>query len=485
MSRHRPRRPRRTWPQRLVIAFNCVLVVVCFASAASLSYVQRQVSDVPRVSIGGVLDERPVSGEPQNILVVGVDDGSGLAAGDPVLVGRGRTLNTDTIMVLRVDPGSGEAALLSFPRDLWVPIAGSSSKAKINSALPLGGPERLIQTIQQNFGIPIHHYVQVNFAGFKELVAAIDGVPIYFPWPARDRNTGLAVDEPGCVTLDPDQALAFARSRYFEIHDGDSWRFDVSSDWGRINRQQMFIRAAMKRAVARGIRNPFTLNQLIGIAQQAVTLDDALTTEQIVDLGTRFRDFDPDELVTYTVPGRDGKAGAADVVFIDEKAAQPIFDVFRGVDPELNIIPSVRVEVRNGSGRAGQGRKALTDLSSWGFVAVRSTDARDSRLPGTVILYAPGREAAAANVARFVGGNPTFREDPELPDDVHVALVTGGDFTGILSVPRPIEDFDPFLSTTTTTSALPSAAATDGGGGTGTTTTLLGDVPVAPEGVAC
>jgi LCP family protein required for cell wall assembly len=485
MSRRRPRRPRRTWPQRLVIAFNSVLVVVCFAAAASLSYVQQQVEDVPRVSIGGVLDDKPVSGEPQNILVVGVDDGSGLAAGDPVLIGRGRTLNTDTIMVLRVDPGSGKAALLSFPRDLWVPIAGTSSKAKINSALPLGGPERLIQTIQQNFGIPIHHYVQVDFAGFKELVAAIDGVPIYFPWPARDRNTGLAVDEPGCVTLDPDQALAFARSRYFEVREGGRWKFDVSSDWGRINRQQMFIRAAMKRAVAKGIRNPFTLNQLIGIAQQSVTLDDQLTTEQIVELGTRFRDFDPDELVTYTVPGRDGKAGAADVVFIDEKAAQPIFDLFRGVDPELNIIPTVRVEVRNGSGRAGQGRKALNDLSAWGFVTVRSTDARDFRFPGTVILYAPGREVAAANVARFVGGDPVFEEDPGLPDDVHVALVTGGDFGGILSAPRPIEDFDGFLATTTTTSPASANAPSGAQDPGGTTTTALGDVPAAPEGVVC
>ena len=121
----------------------------------------------------------------------------------------------------------------------------------------------------------------------------------------------------------------------------------------------------------------------------------------------------------------------------------PIFDIFRGVDTQADIIPTVRVEVRNGTGTSGQGKTVLNDLADQGFVAVRSTDARDFRNPGTVILYAPGQQLAAANVARYIDGNPTFQEDASL-SDVSVALVTGNDFTAIRRS-APAEDFQSFL----------------------------------------
>lgn len=475
------RKARRTRPQRLLIAFNIVLVVVCLGSAAALTYVQREVSELPRVSIGSVLDERTATGEPQNILLVGVDDGSGLSSGDPVRIGRSRSLNTDTIMVLRVDPRSEKAMLLSLPRDLWVSLAGSGSKGRINSAMALGGPERLIQTIQQNFGIPIHHFVQVDFAGFKQLVAAIDGVPMYFPWPARDRQTGLVQEATGCVTLDPDQALAFARSRHFEINEGRGWKEDPSSDHGRISRQQSFIKAALKRAVARGVRNPFTLSQLIGVAQKNVTLDDRLTTQDLLDLGGQFRDFDPETLEVFTPPTRGGFVGAASVLFLDEKGAQPIFDLFRGVDPGTDIVSTIRVEVRNGSGRSGQAREALDALARRGFVAVRSVDAGSFRFDRTTVRYAPGSERQAAEVARYLDGDVAFEADPQLPDDVTVAVVTAADFASIRDVPRPLDDFRDLLAAP----AAPGTSSTVASAEPVESTEPVGYVPLPPPGVSC
>jgi LCP family protein required for cell wall assembly len=474
-------RPHRSWPQRALIAFMSLLVVVSLTAAAGLAYVERQVSDVPRLSFGGVLDEQETSAEPQNILIVGVDDGSGLAAGDPVLKGRDQSLNTDTIMVLRVDPSSERAALLSFPRDLWVPIAGTTRKGKINSAMALGGPQRLVQTIQQNFEIEIHHFVMVDLAGFRNLVSAVDGVPMYFPWAARDRESGFLQDETGCVTLDAEQALAYARSRYFEKYDEERKRyeFDPASDLGRIDRQQDFIQAALKRAVAKGVRNPFTMNQLITVGQQSVTFDEYLTTQDIVDLGTQFRDFDPEQLDLYTPPVRTGNVGAASVVFLDERAAQPIFDIFRGVDTEVDVIPTVRVEVRNGSGQSGQGRTVLDDLADRGFVAVRSTDARTFDFDETVVLYRAGDEVAAANVARFLDEDPRFQVDETLPEDVTVAVVTGRDFTAVRAEPRPIEDFQSFLDGA---GAVPGAEVPVEDT---TTTTANPFVPEAPPGVTC
>jgi hypothetical protein len=240
------------------------------------------------------------------------------------------------------------------------------------------------------------------------------------------------------------------------------------------------MKAALKRAIAKGVRNPFTMNQLVGVGQQSVTLDDQLTAQDMVDLGMQFRDFDPEELDLYVPPTRGGNVGAASVVFLDERAAEPIFDIFRGVDPEnVEVVPTVRVEVRNGSGKSGQGRTALEGFRSAGFVAARSVDARDFRYPGTIVLYAPGQELAAAHVARYLDGEPTFQMDESLSSDVDVAVVTGSDFVAVRADPRPIEDFQSFLdeAATSTTESVPDESET--------TTTTPGFVPEAPPGVSC
>ncbi|MCD9623350.1 LCP family protein [Rhabdothermincola salaria] len=326
------RRPHRTWSQRLLLTFNSLLVIVCLVAAGGLTWTYAQASDLPRIDLGRALSEPVEGGEPQNVLLVGIDNGDGLEEGDPVLFGRTSSLNTDTIMVLRIDPRTKEAAILSIPRDLYVPLAGGG-RDRINAALALGGPERLIETIRLNFDIPINHYAMVDFAGFRSLVDAVGGVPVYFPWEARDQKTGLFQYDPGCVTLDADQALAFARSRSFEIKVDGRWRTDPTGDFGRIDRQQLFITAALEKAVARGVRNPFVLQDLIGVAQQNVTLDSEYTVSDIVSLGTQFRDFDPQSLATYRVPGEPVFVGAASVVELNATAAEPIFEIFRGAAP--------------------------------------------------------------------------------------------------------------------------------------------------------
>jgi LCP family protein required for cell wall assembly len=87
---------------------------------------------------------------------------------------------------------------------------------KINSAYSVGGPGTLIETIDEYLGIPINHFVAVDFAGFQKVVTAIGGVEVYFPYPARDSGSGLDVPEAGCQLLDPGQALAYSRARYYE-----------------------------------------------------------------------------------------------------------------------------------------------------------------------------------------------------------------------------------------------------------------------------
>ena len=219
---------RRTWPQRLLLGVNVVVVVLCLATAGALAYVDNKVGRVRYISLGQLTteEEDPDAGGVKNILLTGVDNQEGLDPEDPRMEGRDDGLRSDTIMLLRVDPEREKAALVSFPRDLWLPLGGDGQRSKINSALPIGGPDLLIRTISENFGIPINHYVQVNFAQFQRVVDVIGGVPVPFDKPVRDEWTGLEILEPGCTNLDGKRALDYVRSRYLEYYDGDRWQSD-------------------------------------------------------------------------------------------------------------------------------------------------------------------------------------------------------------------------------------------------------------------
>ncbi len=133
------------------------------------------------------------SGGGANYLIIGSDTrdfiknaGDQQAFGDSADAGGQRS---DTIMVLHTDPDSGRALLVSFPRDLWVDVPGRG-KSKINAAFN-DGPQAVIDTLANNFNVPIHHYVEVNFDSFRQIVDAIGTVPVYFPTSARDALSNL------------------------------------------------------------------------------------------------------------------------------------------------------------------------------------------------------------------------------------------------------------------------------------------------------
>lgn len=297
-------------------------------TAVGLAYVKQTVGQIPRIRLGNVL--RPAAevaaGKPQNYLIVGLDSDIGLPANDPVHNRRkelGGTLRSDTIMVLHIDPRSTTASILSFPRDLWVPIAGTDHSSKINSAIetadPNHGPGRLIETINQDFHVPIDHYLEINLAGFESIVREVGGLPIYFSTPVRDKHSGLAVPAAGCTTLNDTQALGLVRSRHYEVFYAGKWRQDPSADLGRISRQQDFIRRLIVRAISKGIRNPATLTGLVDTGLHSIKLDDTLTIHQLTDVALRFRSFNPQTLKNYslgeaTVGVHHGAASALDLL---------------------------------------------------------------------------------------------------------------------------------------------------------------------------
>jgi polyisoprenyl-teichoic acid--peptidoglycan teichoic acid transferase len=482
--KHAKRPRRRTAFQRTVIVVNAVACLTCIALAAGITWSWQRVREIPRIELGTELASGDVAAGPaggaQNFLIVGTDSADGLPDDDPVRTGRDAGVRTDTLMLVRLDPASAQASLLSLPRDLYVPISGTRGSSRINNAIQ-GGPARLVATINDALDVPVHHYVELDFQGFRDLVEAVDGIPVYFDTPVRDRNSGLWVPGAGCVTLSPVQALAYARSRAYEVRDDDGdWRTDPTGDLGRISRQQDFIRRALHRAFQRGARNPAVLADLVGVGTRAITIDGDLTPSDLLELGNRFRSFDPSNLRTFTLPVLDDVVGGAAVLRLDSTAAQPILDIFRGEDPDRVAPDNTVVLVQNGTTTSGRAAEAAAGLRDLDFVVPPDNvgDAASFDIERTTVLYLEGEEERAELVARALAVDPVVEEGDYIVG-ADVSVLIGADWPGI---GEELRDATPGLVPTTSTTTPRSTTTTTP---SSTTTSVVGDVPATPAGEAC
>jgi LCP family protein required for cell wall assembly len=214
-----------------------------------------------------------------NFLLVGSDSRAGADPTDPDYGNVGAESDvqgrrSDTLIVVNVEKSSGIISLLSIPRDLWVTIGDSENTERINVAYREGAPV-VVRTVTRALGIPIHHYLEVDFQGFKNLVDAVGGVTVCVEWPTRDRNTGLYI-KPGCKNLDGVQSLAYARSRFFEEKIDGQWRVDGTSDIGRGKRQRLFTALLLQTAVNRTLGDPFRAGAIMDGATRALLVDERL-----------------------------------------------------------------------------------------------------------------------------------------------------------------------------------------------------------------
>jgi LCP family protein required for cell wall assembly len=367
---------------------------------------------------------------------------------------------SDTIMVAHIDPGKRTGVLVSFPRDLWVPIPNHGT-AKINAAFSFGGPQLTIATIEQDFGIPISHYLEVDFAGFRDIVNAIGSVPIYFPAPARDKETGLAIPTAGCVNLTGDQALAYVRSRYYQYETPDGqWQYDPTSDIGRIQRQQYFIRSLSKAAIKTVLGDPLKFNKVLDKTVASLTSDKKFGSSDLRALVRAFRNTNPTAFPMYTLPATNAYRDSQSVLLLDDTSAAPILARLRNSsahkEPIPKIAPStVRVTVENGSGVSGAAGTALTALVSDGFVqGAPASDADREDYTVTEVRYAPGDKTKGELVLAYLGGAGKLVALSSAPAGADVVVVLGGDFQQV-------------TAPTTSTTAAPT---THGPVGTTTTT---------------
>ncbi|WP_436793239.1 LCP family protein [Actinospongicola halichondriae] len=494
--KHLARAQRRSAREILLLVLGSALCLLLLTGAGVAGYLNYRFGQITRYDVA--IDVAPASGEPRNYLLVGSDSRAGLDADDPAngaffndeSITVGGPQRTDTIMILRVDPDDGAASLLSFPRDLWVPIAGTGKSNRINTAFT-AGREVLIDTIRENFGIPIHHYVEIDFVGFMGLVESIGGVPFYFDAPVRDTHSGLVVQDSGCITLDSRQSLSFARSRYLEHYDYETgrWKTDPTGDLGRISRQQEFIRRAISTAVSKGLSNPATLNDLVNIGVDFVGLDPSLGVTDILSLGRRFASFDADTLQTYSLPATPFRtsAGAA-VLDLDTKGAEPILNIFRGLDPSELTPGLIDTTVLNGTGVDGLAGDVTAALDALGFATTEPGDTTEV-FAESAVYYASGSENAASRLVRHLTSPVHLAVDEDL-EPGEVVLVVGQDFTTVHDQPSPTLPELPSTTTTTTSTTAPSDASTSSTvvttpESTTSTTAPIGYLPDRDAAAAC
>jgi LCP family protein required for cell wall assembly len=160
--------------------------------------------------------DRPADTSGTTYLLVGSDSREGLSAEDKADLGTGSASGqrTDTIILLHEPDGDGPRVLLSIPRDSFVDIPGHGGN-KINAAYAFGGPDLLVETIEQATDIHIDDYIEVGFAGFVDIVDAVGGIEICPKTAIDDPKAGNLKLEKGCQDVDGHTALGYSRSRAF------------------------------------------------------------------------------------------------------------------------------------------------------------------------------------------------------------------------------------------------------------------------------
>jgi LCP family protein required for cell wall assembly len=428
-------RYRRTWPQRLVLLVGVALIFGCLYGAWYIRDIKETFGDIPRVAVSpGVLAEvGDVNFDARNILIMGWTDSSGIESGDDLLLGRGEAKLADTVMLVRIDPTAATAAVLSLPRDLL--IGGS----RINHAVA-AGPENAVNKVKAGLDIEIHDFVLINFSGFRKIIDSIDGVPVYFPYAARDFGSFFDAPE-GCNILSGEQALNYVRARQYEQNIDGRWRQDNKNDYGRAERQRDFLILALDRVIAKGGRNPTTMRNLLKttVDSKSVVLDERLTPDDLLDIGRAFSNFDPEYLQRYSLPTYGDEYYN---LHLDKEKAGPVLDVFRGNVPDLQPFQvPVRVIDARTEITEPLPTKQLADVQ---FVSGRPVPSPYGAVQQTTIRFTSDERYAAILLARHLDKIPAFEQiqgsKATLRNGETLQLIVGSDWSGVREQPRGDED---------------------------------------------
>jgi LCP family protein required for cell wall assembly len=316
-DKRRRRRPR--WQRAALITFLVLALLGGGGMIAGGLYLRSVESGIDRVD---AFEGVPEEGRPQavtqgalNILILGSD------SRDPEGTSGSRT---DTIILAHLPKDRSSAQLISIPRDTWVPVPRSKDgsqggrDAKINAAYAWGGVPLMVQAVEKFTSVRIDHVMIVDFAGFKEIVDALDGIDIDVEKTFTSIHPPFRTFNQGRQRMDGEAALDYSRQRK-QFADGD---------FARIRHQQQVIRAIMDRAVSGGIvTNPARLNSFVRASSSAVSVDEKMS---LLDMATDLRNLRSGNLTFLTSPTKGtGRVGSESVVLANPEKTKSFYDAVR------------------------------------------------------------------------------------------------------------------------------------------------------------
>jgi LCP family protein required for cell wall assembly len=320
-------RPKWSNGRKAVVGLLSLIVLVVAVGGGGYAYLWYRYNQINKVHIND--EVTAANGAPFTILVIGSDTRVGESAAGAKAFGSSSLVTgqrSDVVQLWRVTPSTRQIQIVSIPRDTVVSMLGADKAQygtynRINSSYN-SGADQLVKTITANLGIPINHVVQVDFEGFQSSVNALGGIYLNFNYPARDAYSGLNITTTGCQLLNGAQALAVARARHYQYYANGYWHTDPTSDFGRIQRQDTFLKSLISSAKSKV--NPLTVNAFIGSIHEGVQIDDGFGLNELIGLALDYHSFDPTALAGQTLPVLpvNGFDGLGDVLVVDQPGAQ-------------------------------------------------------------------------------------------------------------------------------------------------------------------
>src|SRR3984957_1289374 len=388
-ARHR-KKVKRSRTKIVLITLATVVVVIVAAVAGDYWYINHLIK---HVNVG--TETTATYNNSENILLVGSTTRCGLKVQNKAygLCSQGVTgVNRDVVMILHLNLSTNQVSILSIPRDLFVPNARVDGANKIDAAL-YNGPQQLVAAIQEDFGIPINHYVELNFDTFADVVNVLGGIKMNFPMEVFDAYSGLYVPHTGCIQLNGTRALQVVRARHLQIRmagdgtDYRDWPQEGLSDLARIRRDHEFLKVLADAVKAKGIANPLTDERLATSVARYLTVDQAFSTSDLLSLAEHFHGVSVGSVPELTVPvvlvETPGGTGYlyqgysyGDVEFPIDPGVEQTIDRFLDVAPSVNTMDgeplpkpsSFTVSVVDGTGIANQAHVIAAGLRRRGFV---------------------------------------------------------------------------------------------------------------------
>ena len=474
-----------------------VLVLIAGTAAGYGWYLNHEIH---RIDLKN-LTSAPVKGADagtENILMIGSTSRCALTVQNPAygLCSQGvNGVNSDVVMILHLNPATSSLSILSLPRDLFVPNARSDGANKIDAAL-YQGPDQLIAAIEEDFGIPIQHFVELNFDSFINVVNAIGGIKMYFPEPVYDAYSGLNIQTTGCIALNGTQALQVVRARHLQYKgpgvtttDPADWPQESQSDLARIRRDHEFLRVLATAVKAKGLGNPITDQQLVAGAVGQLTVDSGLSATDMIGLVLGFHNVDVNSAPQLTLPVAVDQFGSyvyeggsyGDIEFPAEPQDHAAVEQFLGLTSAnadtyaggaLPAASTITVSVLNGSGAYNQATNTATSLQALGFhIGTVGDSPPVGQEAETVVAYAsktPANLAAAQAVANSLSGAVIMTDDPaQVRTGSQVTVITGTDFSVNPPPPPPTTRTAPAHSSGSATTSTTASTTAPSSGNTG------------------